>query len=139
MNAKTLFIGANGEEVVDSATTEKQIAEVEALKHGSATIQCDVNDALESAENLDDFKARVSNAMNDLMGEAQEIKDTLGKETVHVVIHLFEGILEKVVVHRSQDKAREDYEKRIIEAYGSLVDEQHGKDEILMEEAEVVE
>lgn len=29
---KTLFIGADGEQVVDSATTQKQIAEVEALE-----------------------------------------------------------------------------------------------------------
>ncbi len=112
---------------------------VEALKHGSSTIECDVNDALENAEDLDDFKARVSNVMNDLKGEAQVVIDTLGKETVHVVIHLFEGILETAVVHRSQVKAQEDYEKRIIEAYGELVDEQHGKDEILMTEADVVE
>ncbi len=112
---------------------------VEALKHGSNTIECDVNDALENAETLDDFKANVSSAMNDLQGEAQAIRDTLGKETVHVVIHLFEGILETAVVHRSQVKAQEDYEKRIIEAYGELVDEQHGKDEILMTEADVIE
>lgn len=89
---------------------------VEALKHGSATIECDVNDALENAENPDDFKARASNAMNDLIGEVQEIKDTLGKETVHVVIHLFQGILEEVAVHRREDKAKEDYESRIIKA-----------------------
>lgn len=112
---------------------------VEGLRHGSNTIECDVNDALENAGSLDEFKANASNAMNDLISEAKEIKDTLGKETVHVVIHLFEGILETAVVYRSQDKARKDYEKRIIEAYGELVDEQHGKDEILMAEAEVVE
>ena len=112
---------------------------VEALKHGSATIECDVKDALENAENLDDFKVRASNAMNDLIGEVQEIKDALGKETVHVVIHLFQGILEEVAVHRREDKAKEDYESRIIKAYGELVDEQHGNDEILMTEAEVVE
>lgn len=112
---------------------------VEALKHGSVTIQVDVIDALENAENLDEFKANVSNAMLDIQGEAQGVIDLMGKETVHVVIHLFEGILEKVIVHKSQDKAQKDYEKRIIEAYGELVDEQHGKDEILMTEAEVVE
>ena len=110
---------------------------VEALKHGSNTIECDVNDALENAENMDDFKANVSNAMTDLIGEAQVIIDTLGKEKVHVVIRLFEGILEEVAVHRNEKKAQEDYEKRIIEAYGELVDEQNGKDEILMTEAVV--
>lgn len=112
---------------------------VEGLRHGSNTIECDVKDALENAESLDDFKANVSNAMHDLVGEIKEIMETLGKQRVHVVIRLFEGILEEVAVHRNEDKAREDYEKRIIEAYGELVDEQHGKDEILMAEAEVVE
>lgn len=58
---------------------------------------------------------------------------------MHVVIYLFEGILEEVAVHRNQKKAQEDYEKRIIDAYGELVDEQHGKEEILMTEAEVIE
>jgi hypothetical protein len=32
MEAKTLFIGADGEQVVNSATTQKQIAEVESLE-----------------------------------------------------------------------------------------------------------
>lgn len=41
--------------------------------------------------------------------------------------------------HIIMKKAQEDYEKRIIKAYGELVDEQQGKDEILMREAEVVE
>lgn len=110
---------------------------VEGLRHGSNTIECDVKDALENAENLDDFKENVSNAMHDLVGEIKGIMETLGKQRVHVVIYLFEGILEEVAVHRNQKKAQEDYEKRIIDAYGELVDEQHGKEEILMTEAEV--
>jgi len=112
---------------------------VKALKHGSNTIECDVNDALENAGDLDEFKANVSNAMHDLVGEIKEIMETLGKQRVYVVIHLFQGILEKVAVHRNEEKAIEDYEKRINEAYGEFVEEQHGKDEILMTEAEVVE
>jgi len=69
----------------------------------------------------------------------KEIMETLGKQKVYVVIHLFEGILDGVTVHRSQDKAQKDYEESIILAYGELVDEQHGKDEILMTEADVVD
>jgi len=69
----------------------------------------------------------------------KEIMETLGKQKVYVVIHLFEGILDGVTVHRSQDKAQKDYEESIILAYGELVDEQHGKDEILMTEADVIE
>jgi len=112
---------------------------VAALKHGSNTIECDVNDALENAENPDEFKANVSNAMHDLVGEIKDIMETLGKQRVHVVVYLFQGILEEVAVHRNADKAKEDYEARIIKAYGELVDEQHGNEEILMTEAEVVE
>lgn len=110
---------------------------VESLKHGSATIECDVKDALEIASDVDDFRARVSCEIDSLISEAQMVKDIIGKEKVHVVIHLFQGILHEVAVHRKQDKAKEDYEKRIIKAYGELVDEQHGDDEILMDEAVV--
>lgn len=112
---------------------------VEGLRHGSNTIECDVKDALEIASDVDDFRARVCCEIDSLIGEAQEVKNMVSKDNVHVVIYLFEGILEEVAVHRNANKAKEDYEKRIIEAYGELVDEQHGKEEILMTEAEVVE
>ncbi len=112
---------------------------VEGLKHGSATIENDVRDALEIASDLEDFRERVSCEIDSLISEAQEVRGIIGKEKVHVVIHLFQGILHEVAVHRRADKAREDYEKRIIEAYGSLVDEQHGNDEIIMDEAVVIE
>lgn len=112
---------------------------VEALKHGSNTIECDVNDALEISSDVDDFRARVCCEIDSLIGEAQDVKNTVCKENVHVVIHLFQGILEEVAVHRREGKAKEDYESRIIKAYGELVDEQHGNDEILMTKAEVVE
>ncbi len=42
---------------------------IESLKHGSFTIECDVKDALENAENLQDFKERASGALSDLMEE----------------------------------------------------------------------
>ncbi len=47
---------------------------IESLKHGSFTIECDVKDALEYAENLEDFKVRASGALNNLM---EEIKDVM--------------------------------------------------------------
>jgi len=112
---------------------------VEALKHGSNTIECNVKDALEMASDVDDFRARVSCEIDSLIGEAQEIKDIVCKEKVHVVIHLFQGILHEVGVHKNNDEARKDYEARIIKAYGNLVDEQHGDDEIMMMEAELIE
>ncbi len=42
----------------------------ESLKHGSATIEADIQDALESAGSLDDFSRRVETSMNDLIQEA---------------------------------------------------------------------
>ena len=112
---------------------------VEALRHGSNTIECDVKDALEIASDVEDFRERAKCELDSLIGEAQEVKDIIRKEKVHVVVYLFQGILEEVVVHRFKNTAREDYEARIIKAYGELVDEQHGDDEILMTEAEMVE
>jgi hypothetical protein len=50
---------------------------VEGLRHGSLTIQCDIDDALENAENLQDFKERASGAMDDLMNEAGAIKKSI--------------------------------------------------------------
>ena len=77
---------------------------VEGLKHGSATIENDVKDALEIASDLEDFRERVSCEIDSLISEAQEVRDIVGKEKVHVVIHLFQGILHEVTVHRRADK-----------------------------------
>lgn len=111
---------------------------VEALKHGSNTIECDVNDALESAENLDDFKARVSNAMNDLIGEAQVIKDVLSKEPVYVVIHLHRGVIFNTAVFKNADKARKYRDNQVIEQYGVLVEQQEGYDTIDLQKCQVI-
>jgi len=46
---------------------------VETLKHGSFTIECDMKDALETAEDLRDFKELASSAMNNLIQEARDI------------------------------------------------------------------
>lgn len=40
---------------------------IESLKHGSHTIECDVNLALENAENLKDFKERASGLFANLV------------------------------------------------------------------------
>ncbi len=52
----------------------------EAFKHlrfDSASIEYNVQDALESAENLEDFQNRVSDAMDSLIAEAQGTKAVL--------------------------------------------------------------
>lgn len=79
---------------------------VKGLKHGSYTIECNVKDALEIASDLDDFRERVSCEIDGLIGEAQEIKDMVSKETVHVVIHLHEGAIFNTAVFKNEDKAR---------------------------------
>ena len=52
---------------------EEMQEEIVALKHGSNTIECDVTDALEQAENISEFKETVRTRMKDLIGEAQGI------------------------------------------------------------------
>lgn len=52
--------------------------EVRALKHGSATIESDVECALESAESMEEFRLQVSDCMDELISEAQGVRMTLG-------------------------------------------------------------
>ncbi len=46
---------------------------IDSLKHGSYTIECGINDALENAQNLKDFKELASIALNNLIQEASDI------------------------------------------------------------------
>jgi hypothetical protein len=73
--------------------------------------------------------------MNKRKAQEKDRKTLSGK--VFVVIHLFQGFIHEVKVHTDKKIAQADYEGRIIAAYGELVDEQYGKDEILFEEAQV--
>jgi len=57
------------------AYVQKQIDE---LKHYAQTIQSDVLDALESAENLEEFRSRVDSSMDEITGEAQKVREVLG-------------------------------------------------------------
>ncbi len=51
------------------------------LRFNSASIEYDVKDALEEAENLEAFQERVSDAMDSLIAEAQGVKTVLcGKD-----------------------------------------------------------
>lgn len=43
------------------------------LKHGSATIQADVEDALEDAENIEDFREKVRDKMKALIYECKDV------------------------------------------------------------------
>lgn len=54
---------------------------------------------------------------------------------MYAVVHLFQGIVHEVTVYYDWDIAREAADKKIIEAYGELVEEQCGDDEIILEEA----
>ena len=58
---------------------------------------------------------------------------------MYAVIHLFQGIAHEIKIFPEWDKAREAADKKIIEAYGELVEEQCGDDEILLEAAQVEE
>lgn len=54
---------------------QKQIGE---LKHYAQTIQSDVLDALESAENPEEFRPQVNNSMDEIISEAQKVREVLG-------------------------------------------------------------
>ena len=58
---------------------------------------------------------------------------------MYAVVHLFQGIVHEIKIFPEWDKAREAADKKIIEAYGELVEEQCGDDEILLEAAQVEE
>ncbi len=74
---------------------EEMQEEIIALKHGSNTIECDVTDALEQAENISDFKETVRTRMKDLIGEAHGIITDFcgGAENPDVVLSKIEGVL----------------------------------------------
>jgi hypothetical protein len=57
---------------------------------------------------------------------------------MYAVVHLFQGIVHEIKIFREWDKAREAADKKIIEAYGELIEEQCGDDEIILEQAELV-
>jgi hypothetical protein len=54
---------------------QKQIDE---LKHYPQTIRSDVLDALESADRLEGFRYRVDNSMDEIISEAQKVREILG-------------------------------------------------------------
>lgn len=71
---------------------------VEGLKDGAATIECYVKDALEIAEDTEDFKERVSCEMASLIAEAQEVMNTLGNkpETKNIIIRIDGGVINEI-------------------------------------------
>lgn len=54
---------------------QKQIDE---MKHYSQTIQSDVLDALESAESPEEFRSQVDSSMDEIISEAQKVREVLG-------------------------------------------------------------
>ena len=57
---------------------------------------------------------------------------------MYAVVHLFQGIVQEIKIFPEWDKAREAADKKIVEEYGELVEEQNGDNEIILEQAEVV-
>lgn len=57
---------------------------------------------------------------------------------LYTVIHLFQGIVHEIQIFLEWDKAREAADKKIVEEYGELVEEQNGDNEIILEQAELV-
>jgi hypothetical protein len=57
---------------------------------------------------------------------------------MYAVVHLFQGIVHEIKIFPEWDKAREAADKKIVEEYGELVEEQNGDSEIILEQAELV-
>jgi len=57
---------------------------------------------------------------------------------MYAVVHLFQGIVHEIKIFPEWDKAREAADKKIVEEYGELVEEQNGDNEIILEQAELV-
>ena len=57
---------------------------------------------------------------------------------IYAVIHLFQGIVHEIKIFPEWDKAREAADKKIVEEYGELVEEQNGDNEIILEQAELI-
>jgi hypothetical protein len=51
---------------------------------------------------------------------------------MYAVVHLFQGIVHEIKIFPEWDKAREAADRKIVEEYGELVEEQNGDDEITM-------
>ncbi|MFA4957766.1 MAG: hypothetical protein WC556_12425 [Candidatus Methanoperedens sp.] len=57
---------------------------------------------------------------------------------MYAVVHLFQGIVHEIKIFPEWDKAREAADKKIVEEYSELVEEQNGDNEIILEQAELV-
>jgi hypothetical protein len=57
---------------------------------------------------------------------------------MYAVVHLFQGIVHEIKIFPEWDKAREAADKKIVEEYGELVEEQNDDNEIILEQAELV-
>lgn len=60
--------------------------EINMLKHGSLTIQTDIEEALNEAEDLEHLKDIVDSKMQALIEEAQSMRTTLGAGKT-VIVH----------------------------------------------------
>lgn len=54
------------------------------LRHSSGSVDYDISDSLYNAESVEDFKDRISIAMNNLIGEAECVKKTLANNIANI-------------------------------------------------------
>jgi len=48
------------------------------LNHGSLTIKSDILDALESTNSIEEFRSQVDSSMDEIISEAQKVREVLG-------------------------------------------------------------
>ena len=58
--------------------------QIDTLNHGALTIPTDVLDAMESTESLEEFRSQVDSSMDEIISEAQKVREVLstGKRSV---------------------------------------------------------
>lgn len=126
---------------------EDTVEEIRGLKYGSMTIEADVQQTLEEAENIKDFKEGVTGRMKSLIEEAQGVIASLGtgeKDMVYVTIHIHRGVIYNTAVYAQRNKAVETRDEWVRDTYGDVKEEeakllmQIGDDVIDLQECQVM-
>ncbi len=79
----------------------------EGLKHGSSTIQSDIEDALENAKSLEEFESTVELRMQELIDEAKGTASVFStKPMLSVLIIKLDDILTSEILEKLEDEIK---------------------------------
>jgi len=92
---------------------------IDDLQYGPASIEAEVQDALATAENIEDFREIVRDKMKTLIEECKGISDTFydvtPKPPIKVVVNMFGGCIESVSCERPIDVIFVDPETEMVD------------------------